>query len=535
MNIGDLSDEHTDGNERPSPKPEREIQNVPAVTPLPKLQLFILLYLQLAEPLTSTVVYPFVNQLVRETGVTGGDERKTGYYAGFIESSFYATEAICVLQWGRLSDRFGRKPILLSGLVGLIISVVGFGLSKNYWALVLSRCAEGALNGNIGVSKSMMTEITDVTNRARGFAYLPMVWSLGSTIGPVIGGVFSNPTTRWPGIFGTTGFWAEYPYFLPCITVAYVSLTAFLIALFCLKEVRPRSHKPTSRLKDPENGRIIYERLPASDPGPSLSTAIDKSGSDTDDQIELDILERSDSLDIEGTDASINIPYHHKPHLDQEIQRDIGLRSILIPRVLLPVLNYGFLAFTDQAVNVLIPLMYSSSIDHGGLGFDPFVIGLVQGLAGLVMGFTQVLTFPRLLQKFGPKKLYIASYTSYLLVYCAFPVLSSVTKTAGGVTTWTWLVILLQLAAYSMTCLTWGCIFMYISEAAPSPATLGLTNGLAQTTSSVMCAIAPSASSSLFSASLEHNLSGGNFVYWFLCAFTVCGIVASSRLPSHLG
>lgn len=53
-------------------------------TPLPKLQLFILLYLQLAEPITSTVIYPFVNQLVRETGITGGDERKTGYFAGLI-------------------------------------------------------------------------------------------------------------------------------------------------------------------------------------------------------------------------------------------------------------------------------------------------------------------------------------------------------------------------------------------------------------------------------------------------------------------
>ncbi|KAJ3003951.1 hypothetical protein NUW54_g5042 [Trametes sanguinea] len=53
-------------------------------TPLPKLQLFILLYLQLAEPITSTVIYPFVNQLVRETGITHGDERKTGYFAGLI-------------------------------------------------------------------------------------------------------------------------------------------------------------------------------------------------------------------------------------------------------------------------------------------------------------------------------------------------------------------------------------------------------------------------------------------------------------------
>lgn len=55
-------------------------------TPLPKLQLCVLLYVQLAEPITSTVVYPFVNQLVRTTGATGGDDRKTGYFAGLIAS-----------------------------------------------------------------------------------------------------------------------------------------------------------------------------------------------------------------------------------------------------------------------------------------------------------------------------------------------------------------------------------------------------------------------------------------------------------------
>jgi hypothetical protein len=53
-------------------------------TPLPKFQLFVACCVQLAEPVTSSVIYPFINQLVRETGVTGGDERKTGYYAGLI-------------------------------------------------------------------------------------------------------------------------------------------------------------------------------------------------------------------------------------------------------------------------------------------------------------------------------------------------------------------------------------------------------------------------------------------------------------------
>jgi hypothetical protein len=58
------------------------------VTPLPKLQLFVLLYIGLGEPITATVIYPFIVQLVRDTGVTGGDETKTGYYAGFIVRLF---------------------------------------------------------------------------------------------------------------------------------------------------------------------------------------------------------------------------------------------------------------------------------------------------------------------------------------------------------------------------------------------------------------------------------------------------------------
>lgn len=53
-------------------------------TPLPKLQLAVVFLIQFAEPVTAMVIYPFVNQLVRETGITGGNEAKTGYYAGVL-------------------------------------------------------------------------------------------------------------------------------------------------------------------------------------------------------------------------------------------------------------------------------------------------------------------------------------------------------------------------------------------------------------------------------------------------------------------
>ena len=54
------------------------------VTPLPWRQLLIVLLIQFAEPVTAAVIYPFINQFVRATGITGGDEDKTGYFAGMI-------------------------------------------------------------------------------------------------------------------------------------------------------------------------------------------------------------------------------------------------------------------------------------------------------------------------------------------------------------------------------------------------------------------------------------------------------------------
>lgn len=70
---------HDDANEPTTiPRPTR--------TPLPKISLFIIFLIQFSEAITANVIYPFINKFVRDTGVTGGDERKTGYFAGIIVS-----------------------------------------------------------------------------------------------------------------------------------------------------------------------------------------------------------------------------------------------------------------------------------------------------------------------------------------------------------------------------------------------------------------------------------------------------------------
>lgn len=134
----------------------------------------------------------------------------------------------------------------------------------------------------------------------------------------------------------------------------------------------------------------------------------------------------------------------------------VGFRSILVPRVLWAILNYAFLTLLDQSITVLIPLMYSTSIALGGLGFAPFTIGIVQGVGGCVGGLIQIFTFPWFHRTFGARKLYINTYVMYVVVFALFPLESFVTKRAGGVGAATWALVVVQYAAYVVSYMSWG-------------------------------------------------------------------------------
>jgi hypothetical protein len=226
------------------------------------------------------------------------------------------------------------------------------------------------------------------------------------------------------------------------------------------------------------------------------------------------------------------------------------LRSLLIRRVVITIINYAFLAFIDQCLVVLQPLMYSSSIHLGGLGFSSFTIGIIMGVWGVINGVISIFAFPKVLRKFGVRKLYIAAFGSYFVCLAAFPVMSAFVKQSGSVDSKVWTILILQLTFYVLafmgygefvaalfrwariSCST-GCIFLYINDGAPRSA-LGALNGLAQMTASTMRALAPSTASSLFSVSLQRDVVRGNMVYMVLCAITIVGMYASCQLPRSL-
>lgn len=82
----------------------------------------------------------------------GEDDADTAFYAGLLVSAYAVAEALTAIGWGALSDRYGRKPVVLIGLGGVALSCLIFGLAESYWVALLARFVGGALNGNVAVS-----------------------------------------------------------------------------------------------------------------------------------------------------------------------------------------------------------------------------------------------------------------------------------------------------------------------------------------------------------------------------------------------
>jgi DHA1 family tetracycline resistance protein-like MFS transporter len=148
--------------------------------------------------------------------------------------------------WGRISDKFGRRPVMLVTVLGSGIAYLLFGLANSLLLLFLSRIIAGISGASIGVAQSCITDMTTKEDRAKTLGKLGAVFALGFVFGPALSGFLVNPkiylaTADFAKYGLDLRFLLPYMYGIPGYVAAALSLINFFMVLFFLPESRKKT------------------------------------------------------------------------------------------------------------------------------------------------------------------------------------------------------------------------------------------------------------------------------------------------------
>ncbi|KAF7545123.1 hypothetical protein G7Z17_g9424 [Cylindrodendrum hubeiense] len=458
----------------------------------PAMQLFLLAIVRLAEPVALTSIFPYAWALVKDFQI--GDENHASFYSGLLISAFSLAEAAMGMYWGGLSDRIGRKPVLMLGCVGTMLSMIMVGIAPNFWVALFGRALGGMLNGNIGVIQTMVGEIvTRPEHEPRAFSIMPFVWSVGTIIGPSIGGMFANPHETWPRTFPTGSLFERFPYLLPNLLCAALLLMSIVLGFILLEEthpdLRPLRVQPVQWCASEETP-LIPSSSPqgcssAADSQPDTYGTINGAGENWDmsftEKVTPPPLVKVWNKRVVGFIVSLCIFTYHSMTYDH----------------LLPIFfeDDRVAAFQTAKAHTIFPF-YSP----GGLGLSLRNVGLIMAVDGGIALIVQGFIFPWAAKKLGTYRLFLLVAVMHPVAYIIMPMLLLVPKT------------LLYPAIYLcltvrnlLTIILYPLLMILIKEATPCPSALGKVNGLAASAAAACRMISPPIAGFLYALGTRAN------------------------------
>jgi len=119
-------------------------------------------------------------------------------------ASFSLMQFLFVPFWGSVSDKIGRKPVMLISIAASALGFIIFGLAQNLLMLFAARMISGLGGANIGTAQAIMADSTSDGERAKGMAYIGLAFGLGFIFGPALGGIFSQFGLATPAFIAAT-------------------------------------------------------------------------------------------------------------------------------------------------------------------------------------------------------------------------------------------------------------------------------------------------------------------------------------------
>jgi MFS family permease len=214
------------------------------------------------------MVIPFLSFYAREYGASG-------VMVGAVVGVYSIMQFFFAPVWGRLSDRIGRRPVILISLTASCAGYLLFGLAHSLAVLFASRLIAGAGGGNIGTAQAYIADTTSPAERARGMGLIGAAFGMGFILGPPLSGVLSAVGIRHH-LAGNL---------LPGLAAAALSLTALMIALFVLPESKAPDTSVRSAVPPQFDRRVwasmAHHRLLAAVIGALFLTLLAVSGMET--------------------------------------------------------------------------------------------------------------------------------------------------------------------------------------------------------------------------------------------------------------
>ena len=136
---------------------------------------------------------------------------------GALVSIYALCQLIAGPYLGRVSDRIGRRPVLLISQVGTLIGFIVLGLAHHVWVVFLSRMIDGATAGNLSIAQAYISDVTKPEDRAKSFALIGIAFGFGFMVGP-----------------GISGYLAAQNFIYPIVAAALLSCTSILCTYFLL-------------------------------------------------------------------------------------------------------------------------------------------------------------------------------------------------------------------------------------------------------------------------------------------------------------
>lgn len=444
-------------------------------TPIPWGQVIPLIAVRLSEPINFRLILPFLYPMIARFGIAK-TPKDISFYAGLLFTAFSFCQTTTIMFWGRLSDRIGRRPVLMFGLAGNLIASLLLGTASSFWVAVAARAMNGLMAGNAAVIKSIMAEISDSSNRSSMMAMTPLAFNIGTMTGTTMGGLLADPAHQYPSVFGNFAPFIKFPYLLPFLVGAAVTLFGLVMVLLKVKETLAKKTQPV-------------------------------------------LLRETTSL--------LETPSQQKP-------KQKSIKELLTPTVIRSMGTNVLMCIAMSMSDQLYPIFAATPTKDGGLGFDTRSIGFSLVVDGIAVFYLQLVLYPKWERKYGALACYRWGQKLIIPFMLLLPFLSSLANRAeantGGrfETCLLWLsLILLLLVKITGQVLAFTSINMITANIAPSKNDLGSMNGMQQLAMSSTRIIGPLLSGTLWSWSLKQGLPYP-FDYHF--AWTVGAIFAVGSL-----